>query len=127
MKNFFSFIIVLLTIQLAQAQKRIDGDFNLPPGVVLSKKGVELNDLSYKLSDENYINNPVSNNFLRKFSDEELSEMELKKGDDYYYYKIANEYFISLSDKVKKIYTYEELWYIYMFDQNLKRKLTTIQ
>ena len=28
--------------------------------------------------------------------------------------------------KLKKIY-YEELWYIYMFDQNLKRKLTTIQ
>ena len=127
MRNIFTFLLILLSFQLVQAQKASTNNFNLPPGVVLSKKGVELKDLSYKLNDDNFKNNEVSNNFLRKFSNEEWSEIETRKGDDYYYYKIANEYFISLSDKVKKIYTYEELWYIYMFDQNLKRKLTTIQ
>lgn len=127
MRNIFTFLLILLSFQLVQAQKATANNFNLPPGVVLSKKGIELNDLSYKLNDDNFMNNEVSNNFLRKFTESELKDMENSKGEDYYYYKSANEYFNSLSEKVRKIYTYDELWYIFMFDQNLKQKLTTIK
>jgi hypothetical protein len=35
----------------------------------------------------------------------------------------AVRYFGTLSDRVKKIFTIEELWHIYKFDQALKEKL----
>jgi hypothetical protein len=127
MKNIFVFVLILLTSVLAQAQKAVDNNYNLPPGVVLQKKGVEKKDLSYKLNLENYSTNQLADNFLRKFTKEELMQMENDKGEDYFYYKKANDYFMSLSDKVRKIYTYDELWSIYMFDQDLKQKLTNIK
>lgn len=127
MKNILTFLLILLSFQLIQAQKANVNSFNLPPWVVLSKKGVEVNDLSYKLNDDNYMNNEIATNFLRKFTESELKDMENSKGEDFFYYKSANEYFNSLSEKIRKIYSYDELWYIYMFDQNLKQKLTTIQ
>jgi hypothetical protein len=127
MKNILTFLLILLSFQLIQAQKANVNSFNLPPRVVLSKKGVEVNDLSYKLNDDNYMNNEIATNFLRKFTESELKDMENSKGEDFFYYKSANEYFNSLSEKIRKIYSYDELWYIYMFDQKLKQKLTTIQ
>lgn len=127
MKNIFVFVLILLTSVLAQAQKAVDNNYNLPPGVVLQKKGVEKKDLSYKLNLENYSTNQLADNFLRKFTKEELMQMENNKDEDYFYYKKANEYFLSLSNKVRKIYTYDELWFIYMFDQDLKQKLTNIK
>jgi hypothetical protein len=127
MKNIFVFVLILLTSVLAQAQKAVDNNYNLPPGVVLQKKGVEKKDLSYKLNLENYSTNQLADNFLRKFTKEELMQMENNKDEDYFYYKKANDYFMSLSDKVRKIYTYDELWSIYIFDQDLKQKLTNIK
>jgi hypothetical protein len=127
MKNIFVYVLILLASVLAQAQKSLDINYNLPPGVVLQKKGVEKKDLSYKLNLENFNNNPLADNFLRKFSADEIIQMENDKGEDYFYYKNANEYFMSLSNKVRKIFTYDELWYIYMFDQSLKNKLTNIK
>ncbi|MBC5836280.1 hypothetical protein G6N05_15345 [Flavobacterium sp. F372] len=102
-------------------------NYNLPPGVVLQMKGIEEKDLSFKLNSVDYEKNELVVNFLRKFSSEEIKQMEIEKGKDYYYYKVANEYFLSLSEKIRKIYSYDELWYIYMFDQNLKNRLTTIK
>jgi uncharacterized Zn finger protein len=127
MKNIFVFVLILLASVLVQAQKAVDNNYNLPPGVVLQKKGVEKKDLSYKLNLENYSTNQLADNFLRKFTKEELMQMENNKDEDYFYYKKANDYFMSLSDKVRKIYTYDELWSIYMFDQDLKQKLTNIK
>ena len=126
MKNIFAFVLVLLASSLVNAQNSIENNYNLPPGVVLQKKGVKQNDLSYKLNIVNYQNNQLADNFLRKFTSEEIIEMENNKGEDYFYYKKENEYFLSLSDKDRKIYTYDELWFIYMFDQDLKQKLTKI-
>lgn len=107
-------------------QKNIN-NYNLPPGVVLNMKGIEEKDFSFKLNSIDYEKNELAVNFLRKFSSEEINQMDIEKGKDYYYYKVANEYFLSLSEKVRKIYSYDELWYIYMFDQNLKNKLSTIK
>lgn len=109
-------------------QKSINNsNYNLPPGVVLNMKGIEEKDFSFKLNSLDYEKNELAVNFLRKFSSEEINQMETEKGKDYYYYKVANEYFLSLSEKIRKIYSYDELWHIYMFDQNLKNKLTTIK
>lgn len=102
-------------------------DYNLPPGVVFGMKGVEKKDLSFKLNSINFEKNELADNFLRKFSSDEINQMSFEKGKDYYYYKEANDYFLSLSEKVRKIYNYEELWFIYMFDQNLKNKLIVIK
>ncbi|MFY8067127.1 MAG: hypothetical protein RSE15_12060 [Flavobacterium sp.] len=127
MKNIFAFVFILINTLLVQAQQPANNNYNLPPGVVLNKKGVEKKDLSYKLNLENFNNNPLADNFLRKFSTDEIIQMENDKGEDYFYYKNANEYFMSLSNKVRKIFTHDELWYIYMFDQSLKHKLTNIK
>ncbi len=127
MKIIFCFILVLLSITSNYAQNISELDYNLPPNVVLPKKGVEQIDLSFKLNSVDYQKNELADNFLRKFSAEEIQQMELEKGKDYYYYNSANKYFMSLSEKVRRIYSYEELWYIYMFDQSLKMKLTALK
>lgn len=114
-------------ISFGQTNQKNIKNYNLPPGVVLHMKGIEEKDLSFKLNTVGYEKNDLADNFLRKFSSEEINQMETEKSKDYYYYKTANEYFLSLSEKIRKIYSYDELWYIYMFDQNLKNKLTSIK
>jgi hypothetical protein len=104
-------------------------NFNFPPGLALPMKFNVNLDLSHKL------NHTES---LRAYNDSELRVgkiltleqlEELKEIDkvNYDYYTTANNYFENLSKKIKEIYTKNELWYIYVFDQKLKDKLFTIK
>jgi hypothetical protein len=124
---FTIWCLLFYCISFGQTNQKNIKNYNLPPGVVLHMKGIEEKDFSFKLNTLDFEKNELADSFLRKFSPEEINQMETEKGEDYYYYKTANEYFLSLSNKVRKIYSYDELWYIYMFDQNLKNKLTTIK
>jgi len=101
-------------------------NYNLPPGYRMHPKKVPY-DLSYKLynttANREYTQEDLK--YLKNISD---SELESYKGSAYYnYYMTAKEFIASLSDKVKAIYTQDELWYIYAFDQKLKNTLTTIK
>lgn len=104
-------------------------NFNLPPGVVFAKKFITTLDLSYKLN-----GTPNTNDYkdseLKICKDISADQLQSIKDIDqvnYIYYTTANVYFESISEKIKKLYTKNELWYIYVFDQNLKNKLLTIK
>lgn len=103
--------------------------YNLPPGFVFGKKFITTLDLSYKLVSA--INkNSYQDSDLRvgkRLSIDQLESFKLIDKENYEYYTTANAYFNSLSKKINLLYTVNELWYIYVFDQNLKNKLLTIK
>ena len=104
-------------------------NFNLPPGVVFSKKFVTTLDLSYKLNgqENRQTYNDADLKVGKNLSKEQLESLKEIDVVNYKYYTTANAYFDNLSNKIKAIYTINELWYIYVFDQNLKNKLLTIK
>lgn len=103
--------------------------FNLPPGAFLQKKFITNADLSYKLKGETpriiYLDSDLK--IAKTFSSEELESIKDSDPTNYNYYTTANNFFNSLSPKVKGIYSKIELWYIYVFDQDLKNKLVTVK
>lgn len=103
--------------------------YSLPPNVVLSKKFITTLDLSYKLNGEANIQSYKDSEIRvgKILSKEQLESLKEIDVVNYKYYTTANTYFDSLSKKIKDIYTINELWYIYVFDQNLKNKLLTIK
>jgi hypothetical protein len=116
-------------LSYGQNKERVSDSYNLPPGFVFSKKFITTLDLSYKL---NGISNSQTyhDNDLRigkNFSNDQLLSLKEIDQANYKYYTTANIYFESLSKKIKEMYTVNELWYIYVFDQNLKNKLLTIK
>jgi hypothetical protein len=115
---FMALFFCFTTISLAQ-------QFNLPPGSAL-KGDVKVIDYSYKLENiEKYENFSFKEDYLNEFSSEDLQQMKSQSPASYDYYMQAVRYFTLLSERVKKIYTIDELWHIYQFDQPLKEKLTT--
>jgi hypothetical protein len=103
-------------------------DFNLPPGSVLKMKP-KFTDYSYKLNElkGKAVQKKEPVDFLRDFTKAELKDMELNDKKAYNYYSTANAYFQNLSEKVLSGFSFEELWYIYIFDQKLKNKLASIK
>lgn len=104
-------------------------NYNIPPGVVFSMKFDTTLDLSFKL---NGIAKPISYNDSdlrvgKVLSPEQLESLKEIDIANYQYYTTANLFFDKLSEKVKDLYTKNELWYIYVFDQNLKNLLLTIK
>ncbi len=103
--------------------------YNLPPGFVFSKKFITNLDLSYKLNGtlnlQSYEDSDLK--IAKNFSSDQLESLKEIDQLNYEYYTTANVYFESLSKKIKEMYTVNELWYIYVFDQNFKNKLLTIK
>lgn len=122
----YCLLICLFSITVfGQSNSNIE-QFNLPPKTVFQEKSFQKIDYSEKLF-SNAFNKDKASNFLKKFTKEEWEYLEKLKDEEYYYYYHANQYFNSLSDKVKFIYTVDELWYIYMFDKKLTEKLLSIK
>jgi hypothetical protein len=134
MKVFLKFICVLFALQVQisfsqELTQKNDRQLNLPPGLTLYHKTNVNIDYSYKLNetpDFNRVDKTVRD-FKQTLDDKEYETLEKSSPDVYTYYKEINRYFNSLSPKVKALYTADEIWYIYMFDQELKEKLTTIK
>jgi len=123
-KYFFVFVLFFL-IQLTYSQTDVSGSqFNLPPGAKFSIKQYKKIDYSYKLSQN--LNLPIEKKFL-KFTNQELLLLKNKDVKSHNYYIDAKDYFNCLSNKVKKSFTVNELWYIYIYDQELKKNLTLIK
>lgn len=121
-------LIALLSFNFIMAQAPSISEYNLPPGCVLKQK-VKFYDLSYKLEDKVSVQN-FSQSDLKIIKDIPSSELDNFKNIDqeyYIYYIKGLSFFDSLSNKVKGIYTINELWYIYVFDKDLKNKLITIK
>ena len=128
MKIYLSFVLCLLAYFSCFSQKISEKNYNLPPGYVLSSKRTIL-DLSFKIDKTKPMLNYDSKDLkvLKNLSSEQVEEYKDKLGDYYDYYKEGIAYINTLSNKVKYIYTIEEIWYIYIFDQKLKDKLLTIK
>lgn len=117
-------VIFLLTSFNVKAQEM--QRYNLPPGAVSNLKTTEVIDYSFKLRKNLRNNNQISSNFLSHYSENELASMAQNNPEAYKYFMTANDYYNNLSENVKKIYTVDELWYIYIYDQNLKEHLKTL-
>lgn len=128
MKRIFSLVLILLAFMSSFSQNSDVGKYNLPPGFVLSPKRTVF-DLSFKIDKTKpYVNYSSTDlKVLKNLSSEQVEEYKDKLGDYYFYYKEGIAYINTLSNKVKNIYTIEEIWYIYIFDQKLKDKLLTIK
>ncbi|WP_375240004.1 hypothetical protein [Aurantibacter sp.] len=121
--KYFSAFVLCFLIQFSYSQT--DGSqFNLPPGAKFSIKQYEKIDYSYKLTQN--LNLAVDKQYL-KFNETELLLLKSKNLEGYNYYSDARDYFNCLSNKVKKSFTVNELWYIYIYDQELKKQLTLIK
>jgi len=96
-------------------------EFNLPPGAKFRPNNFKFIDYSEKLN--RTTNQPIKKDFMYSFSKEDIHIMKTKYQTDYLYYQKALAYFDKLSEKVNRIYTVKELWYIYVYDQELKNKL----
>nr|WP_294939539.1 hypothetical protein [uncultured Flavobacterium sp.] len=126
--TFFNVCIVLGQNENNKKNVKSELSYNLPPGAVLKHKTIPI-DLSYKLEGRTSaaVYSESDLNVIKDFSQEELEN--LKNTDIAYhnYYTNGLSFFRGLSDKVKRIYSEKELWYIYVFDQKLKNKLTTVK
>ena len=53
--------------------------------------------------------------------------MKTESPESYVYYIKADEYYKKLSPKVKAVFSVDDLWNIYMFNQKLKVQLADIK
>ena len=120
---FFSLLFILLYSTSGFSQ--IPGLTNLPPTGKKSVGKYKYIDYEYKLKENN--KKPIEKRWINKYSDKEFKDLKNTNQELYNYYYNANRYFERLSNRVKSTYTLQELWYIYMFDQGLKNKLSTIK
>jgi hypothetical protein len=69
----------------------------------------------------------VNRELFKDLSLNNLNEMKEINSESYNYYLKAANYFQNISEKVKALYSAEELWYIYQFDATLTETLKTIK
>lgn len=134
-KALFTLLSMLLCANLYsqnienRAIKENPSEYNLPPGVVFGKKFNKEYDLSFKIDNNAKVvyYEDSELRIAKQITKENIESLKDIDVENYNYYSTAFKYFDSLSEKVKKIYTKNELWYIYVFDQRLKNKLQTIK
>ncbi|HET6245739.1 MAG: hypothetical protein H0V01_11810 [Bacteroidetes bacterium] len=129
MKKFIFFFVFLGIVSISFGQDSDKKGYNLPPGTVFNPKTYKKIDYSYKLNgvSNNAIFDVESTNLLSKYTEEELFKIKISDPASYNYYTSLKKYHENLSQKVKTIYTLEELSYIYVFDQELKNRLQNIK
>lgn len=128
MKKFLIIWVVSFASFGAFSQTKIS-EHNLPPGSVLKPKTDTNIDYSYKLSEipPQSPQNAIYDDFLKDWSAEDLEITKNKEPKLYAYLIEAQNYHNALSDKVKVTFSFDELWYIYVFDQELKNELLRIR
>lgn len=123
------FLSFLFSISLVGQNSAAAKKYNIPPGSVLKPKSDQIIDYSYKLNElpNEEPKNPTYCDFLKDWTSEDLDIIKDKEPETFSYYMKAQAYYKSLSNKVKVTFTYDELWYIYKYDDQLKNRLTTIK
>lgn len=113
----------------SNSHKNSKSNFNLVPGSILKPKTNTDIDYSYKLSQipTEEPNNIIFDDFLKDLSIQDMADMKKDEIKKYSYYIDAQKYYNDLSNKIKVTYTWDELWYIYIFDQKLKTTLHKIK
>lgn len=128
--RFIYFILLLISSSFVFSQARLNEEraINLPPGSVMPFK-FDFIDYSYKLDNISSIKveSYEKDNFLFEFSEEDLIQMKERAPEKYRYYMKANDFYINLSNKIRTLYTIQELWYIYSYDDQLTNKIISIK
>ncbi len=119
-------ILILSSNLMAQENKKKQ---NLPITEMSQiEKGANI-DYSKKLIDLNSVTPINANevNFLKEYTEADLQEIKTIDINKYDFIQNADSYFHSLSPKVIGLYSIEELWNIYVYDQKLKKQLAEIK
>ncbi|MEZ4854392.1 hypothetical protein [Flavobacterium sp.] len=128
-KTLFLCGIIFLLFTSVNLIAQNSKEYNLPPGYKIHPKK-EIIDLSYKI-DENNKNEVFYSQddllFLKNLSDVELENLKSELPDYYNYIQSGKAFINSLSQKVKNIYTTNELWYIYAFDKKLATTISVLK
>ena len=80
---------------------------------------------TWKVSSHNFSDSDLL--VVKNIPSNQLEEFKNTDPEYYNYYIKGLSFFDSLSNKVKQTYNSTELWYIYVFDQDLKNRLLTIK
>ena len=124
MKLFYKTAIIFVFSLIAQFSSAQNADYNLPPGYgLIPNKAIF--DLSYKL-DGKVLDKEIPQTELEFLKEIDDSELHLTSPEYQQYIQEGKTFINSLSEKVKSMYTNNELWYIYAFDQKLKNRLVNI-
>jgi hypothetical protein len=117
------------TSELPSATSTNSTQYNLPPRAVMYPKTNPSADYSEKLYGQPNFKQIiiVNQEFKSVMTEENYADMLKNDMDSYNYYKTAEQYFDALSDKVKALFTANEIWHIYYFDATLKNQLLTVQ
>jgi len=119
---FFALFVCTATFAQQTGKFTYKGkEVNLPPDAIFRPKFFKFIDYSEKLN--TVTNQSLDKNFMSDFSKEDIHNFKTKYQDEYVYYQEALTYFNKLSDKVNRALTVKELWYVYMYDQELKNNL----
>jgi hypothetical protein len=123
-RNLMLVAFLFLSIQTFSQNKH-----NIPPGFKVYPKTNTEKDYSFKLNTQPNYGMVASTDaqFLKDLTPINMEDMKMNSPESYKYYSEALAYYKELSQRVKALYTGDEIWYIYMFDQNLKNKLRTIR
>jgi hypothetical protein len=117
-------IVALFAVNSLFSQEK----YNLPPGSVLKVKASIEDNYSYKLNfidDASLVEKNL--NFLASIPSDELEEMKILAPEKFEYYQKANDFYNSLSVKVKNTFSIQDIWNIYVFDQELKETIQNIK
>lgn len=127
MKYLYALLVLVVFVFKIGVSQNLHVEYNIPPGDIAQKK-LKVIDYSYKLNEIKHIgDSPFSTTFLSAKPEvnlEELKKLDVKRYD---YYIKAESYYQSLSNAVKRTFSLEELWHIYMFDAKLKETLLGIK
>jgi hypothetical protein len=124
MKNFTLLICFMLSMHVFSQD-----NYNIPPNFKLFSKTNKGKDYSFKLHNQpNYgMVSTTDAQFLKDLTPRNMEDMKMNDPESYNYYSEALLFYNELSQRVKALFTGDEIWHIYMFDQNLKNKLRTIR
>lgn len=130
MRSYLHLLFVLAFLPLSFAQKNAGSsyDFNTPPdGFIMNKAYLGTNYYSklQKLNDTLSITGQKAT-FLRPFTPEDWIYLQQHQPESYNYYTAAKNWYENLPQRMLTLFTTEELWYIYFYDQQLKYKLETL-
>lgn len=133
MKKFLFILILTLPVVNLLAQnslKKVNNSseptYDIAPGKRLPAK-FEVIDYSYKLEGIQQIDSVKKEfRFYDNFDEKAVVDMKDVNSDEYEYYQRLKIYYDGLSNRVKTIFTFNEIWHVFVFDPELKSKLKTI-
>lgn len=106
----------------------IESNYDIAPGTKLQSKFNTNVDYSSLMEKIDYsIDSYPKFDFFESYSEEGMIELESSNQDYQNYIQRLKNYYDSLSPRVKAVYSFKTIWYVFSYDQELKNKLISIK